>query len=45
MSGYPSWPYEAHSKVRDLYLKNHNSMYDNKGEIVAIRSGLECGIF
>ncbi|AMP20829.1 hypothetical protein AZF37_06270 [endosymbiont 'TC1' of Trimyema compressum] len=42
---YPAWAYEAHSKVRDLCTKCYNARFDNKGEVVAIHAGLECGIF
>lgn len=42
---YPAWPYNADSKIKDIFLESYEELFNEKGEIVAIHAGLECGLF
>lgn len=41
---YPSWEYEADSKIRDLCLKVYKKLTGKDGKIQSIHAGLECGV-
>lgn len=42
---YPEWEYRKESKLRDIFAKTYEEMYDKKPMIKAIHAGLECGVF
>lgn len=42
---YPGWAYDENSRIKDLFVDNYQKLFDEKGEIVAIHAGLECGLF
>lgn len=42
---YPSWEYNAESKIKDLYIECYKEHYGKLPKIEAIHAGLECGVF
>lgn len=40
---YPAWPYQEHSRIRDIATSLYEAMYDKKPTVTAIHAGLECG--
>ena len=44
-SSYSSWEYREDSKLRELFIKAHEDLYEKTPKIKAIHAGLECGIF
>lgn len=41
---YPSWEYEADSKIRDMCIKVYKEVSGNEAKIQSIHAGLECGV-
>ncbi|MDR3214775.1 MAG: beta-Ala-His dipeptidase [Bacilli bacterium] len=44
-SFYPAWPYNENSRIKELFVKEYQSLFNKEPEIVAIHAGLECGLF
>ena len=44
-SSYSSWEYREDSKLRELFVKAHENIFEKTPKIKAIHAGLECGIF
>lgn len=44
-SFYPAWPYDANSKIKDIFLETYKELFNVDAEAVAIHAGLECGLF
>ena len=44
-SSYSSWEYREDSKLRELFIKAHENIFEKTPKIKAIHAGLECGIF
>lgn len=43
-SEYPSWKYEADSKIRDLCVSVYKEVSGHEAKIQSIHAGLECGL-
>lgn len=44
-SFYPAWPFNAESRIKDIFVETYKKLFDEEGAIVAIHAGLECGLF
>lgn len=42
---YPGWAYDDNSRIKDIFLSSYEKLFSQKGELVAIHAGLECGLF
>ena len=42
---YPEWEYKETSKLRELFKKSYETLYQKEMKVEAIHAGLECGIF
>ena len=42
--GYPGWPYEPHSRLRDTFCQVYEELYGVPPKMEAIHAGLECGL-
>lgn len=44
-SFYPAWPFNPNSKIKDLFVKQYEELFDKEPQVDAIHAGLECGLF
>ncbi|WP_423363609.1 aminoacyl-histidine dipeptidase [Mycoplasma sp. P36-A1] len=44
-SFYPAWPFNPNSKIKDLFVKKYEGLFDKEPVVSAIHAGLECGLF
>ncbi|MDD2954732.1 MAG: aminoacyl-histidine dipeptidase [Oscillospiraceae bacterium] len=42
--GYPGWPYEPHSLLRETFCQVYEELYGVPPKTMAIHAGLECGL-